>query len=248
MSTVVSVMDEDSWDARTDNIAVVEPARKRILWIPRDLWCPRLDNRINRAFAIGGGHELLIASLREHGIHVDASVCIRRGATARALKYESVWVPVERPMKFWYPLWPLVSTEEARKIVEFHPPGETLTGERIHQWLGARKSLDGDQSDLQRLERHKIFISALITGSFDFSKLLNDRDRISIHGTGAMEDLRQVRADWKQKTLGPLVHAKVRQMQVVVKKSRLHPLYLLRDAYRYGRAAFERRRSRRDAL
>ena len=73
MSTVVSVMDEDSWDARTDNIAVVEPARKRILWIPRDLWCPRLDNRINRAFAIGG-HELLIDGLGEHSIRVYASI------------------------------------------------------------------------------------------------------------------------------------------------------------------------------
>lgn len=247
MSTVVSVMDEDSWDARTDNIAVVEPARKRILWIPRDLWCPGLDNRINRAFAIGG-HELLIDGLCEHSIHVYASICIRRGAVARALKYESVWVPIERPMKFWYPLWPLRPTEEARKLVEFHPPGELLTGERIHYWLGARKSLDGDNSDLHRLERHKVFVRSLLAGNFDFSRLPQDKDRISIFGTGAFEDLRQVRADWKQKTLGPLVHARIRGMQVVVKKSRLHPLYLVRDAYRYGRTALERRGLRRDAL
>ena len=245
MSTVVSVTDEDSWDARTDNIAVVEPSRRRILWISRDLWCPRVDNRINRAFAIGR-HELLIAGLGEHGIRIDASICIRRGAVARALKHESVWVPVERPMKFWYPLWPLRPTEEARKLVEFHPPGELLTAERIHHWLGARKSLDGDQSDLHRLERHKIFVRALITGNFDFSKLLRDKDRISIYGPGAFEDLGRVRADWKQKTFGPLVHARVREMQVVVKKSRLHPLYLARDAYRYGRTVFERRRPRRD--
>ncbi|MCL4246037.1 MAG: hypothetical protein KJ002_13055, partial [Candidatus Dadabacteria bacterium] len=32
----------------------------------------------------------------------------------------------------------------------------------------------------------------------------------------------------------------------VAKKSRLHPIYLLRDAYRYGGTALESRRLRRD--
>lgn len=246
MSTVVSIMDKDSWDARTDNIAVIEPGRRRILWVPRDLWCPALDNRINRAFAIGG-HELLIACLREHGIQAESSICIRRGATIMALESERVWVPVERTIKFWYPLQPTRLIEEGRKVVEFHSPGELLSGERIHQWLGARSSLDGDESDLHRMERHKIFVRSLFAGNFDFTKLLSDPERISIHGTGALENLRQVKAVWKQKTLCPLVHAQVREMLVVVKKSRLHPLYLLRDALEYARGVLERRGFRPDA-
>lgn len=246
VSTVISVMDEDSWDARMDNIAVVEPGRRRILWIPRDFWCPALDNRINRAFAIGG-HELLIACLREHGIRVESSICIRRGATIMALESESVRVPIERMIKFWYPLKPTRPIEEGRKVVEFHPPGETLSGERIHQWLGARKPLDGDESDLPRIERQKTFVRALLAGNFDFTKLLRDRDRISIHGTGAFEDLRQVGSYWKHKTIGPLAHAQVREMPVVVRKNGLHPLYLLRDVYRYASRSLERRGLRADA-
>jgi len=53
MSTVVSILDRDNRDDRTDNIGIVEPLKRRVLWIPRDLWCNTIKNRINRAFGRG---------------------------------------------------------------------------------------------------------------------------------------------------------------------------------------------------
>jgi hypothetical protein len=37
----------------TDIVVVAEPERKLLRWIPRDLWCARLGDRINAAFRHG---------------------------------------------------------------------------------------------------------------------------------------------------------------------------------------------------
>ena len=65
-SIAVGVLDSDDWAANTDNLAVVEPARRRLTWVPRDLWCESVGDRVNRAFATGG-HGLLVEALAEHG-------------------------------------------------------------------------------------------------------------------------------------------------------------------------------------
>jgi hypothetical protein len=39
MATVVSVMDRPSFEARADNIAIVDPWERTLTWVPRDLWC-----------------------------------------------------------------------------------------------------------------------------------------------------------------------------------------------------------------
>ena len=54
MATVVGILDQDSWSARTDNIVVADPVAKSLTWIPRDLWCAVLGDRINEAFALAG--------------------------------------------------------------------------------------------------------------------------------------------------------------------------------------------------
>lgn len=152
MSTVVSIMDRDSWSERTDNIAVVEPHNKRILFIPRDLWCETLHNRINTAFRTGG-HELLLACLNEHNLQVDSSICVRRSAIANSLRDAQIYVPIKEVMKFWHPLHPTRPIEEGRKSTAFTPPGEVLSGERVHQCMGARYTIDEENSDLRRLDR-----------------------------------------------------------------------------------------------
>lgn len=225
MSTVVSIMDRDNWDARTDNIGVVQPLKRRILWIPRDLWSNTIQNRINRAFSMGG-HKLLLSCLEEHKVDVESSICFKRSATIQSLRDVKVYVPIKEIMRFWYPLHPTKPLEEGRKSIIFNPPGELLSGERIHQWLGARTSFDKGNSDLNRIERHKILLHRLLEQNFDFKKLINDQEYFSIYGSSVFEDLKQVRSNWKFETLGPLEHAKIGQMLVVVKKSRLHPRHL----------------------
>ena len=66
-------MDRSGWPANTDNIVVVDPAEQRFLWVPRDLWCEGVGDRINAAFG-RGGHRGLVEALAEHDIGVGQRV------------------------------------------------------------------------------------------------------------------------------------------------------------------------------
>lgn len=215
MSTAVAVMDRDEWGANTDNLVVVDPGRERLVWVPRDLWCPGLGARVSRAFALGGNAALATA-LAEHGLAVDHGVCLRRAAAERCLEGVSVTVPVAERLRFWYPLDPSRPIEEGRKLVVFEPPAERLAEERIHQWLGARYSADGAASDLDRIERQRALVASLIAQGFAFGRALADPALVS--ATGApLEELRRVDPRWSQETFGPLDAATVEGMMVLVR-------------------------------
>ena len=76
-------MDRDSFAANTDNIAVVDPGRRLVTAVPRDLWDPAGHRRINRAWA-DGGFPALQAALAGAGFPVDAGLCLRRSAVESA--------------------------------------------------------------------------------------------------------------------------------------------------------------------
>ena len=197
-ATVVGVMDRDDWGARTDNVVVVDGRRRRLVWVPRDLWSRAVGDRINEAFACGG-HELLQAAVREHGFRADGSVVLLRSAVEQALDRASVTVPVERERRYWYPLAPTLRLEDGRKLVAFNPPRETLHGERIHQWLGARQSGGGPLGtlpDLDRIERQQVLVRALLRDGFRFNQALDDPALVSSSGPGAVGALGAVEATW----------------------------------------------------
>jgi LytR_cpsA_psr family len=196
MSTAVGIMDRDSWQARTDNLAIVDPASQSVLSIPRDLWCESFRNRINTAFA-RGGHRTLRAGLAELGYPVDHTVCVRRGAVERALIGVQVVVPVRRRLVFLYPLHPTAAIEDGAKWITFEPPAETLTGERIHQWAGASRDTWGHGWDLFRIERQQILVRRLLETSFPFERVLADPALVSISDPEALKELARVRADWR---------------------------------------------------
>ncbi len=198
MSTVVTIMDREGFDQRTDNIVVVQPRRRRLLWVPRDVWCERIDERINAAFKLGG-HEELVASLRSLGFEVDHSLCLPRSAVEHVLVHASVTVPVTEAMRFWYPLTPTTRVQDGRKPVDFDPPHELLEGERIHQWLGARRARDGSGggTDLGRIARQQVFVRELLRQRFDFSAVLSAPAAPSMTGPAAIHDLRRVRRSWR---------------------------------------------------
>lgn len=194
-------MDREGWGANTDIIVLADPARRRLLWIPRDLWCPRLGDRVNAAFS-RGGHPALIAALAELGLRADHSVCVARAAASLALRDVSVRVPVDRARAFRYPLAPEEPIEDGEKRVRFDPPAETLEGERIHQWIGARLEIGRASSDLDRLARQQVLVRALLAQRFDFSRVTADPDGISMSGANALDELGSVGADWRFDTLG----------------------------------------------
>ncbi len=187
-ATVIGVMDRDSWAARTDNIVVIEPRRRRLVWIPRDLWSDVVGDRINEAFG-RGGHQLLIAAIRDLGLPAESSVVLLRSAVEQALLGLRVTVPVDRPMRFWYPLEPTQRLEDGAKLVEFDPPEETLAGERIHQWIGARRSADKQPRlpDLDRIERQQILIGRLLEEGYDFSRALVDPALVALSSATTLQ-------------------------------------------------------------
>jgi len=215
---VVAVMDRGEWGANADNIAVVYPRRRRVLVVPRDLWSERAQRRVNRTFAYGG-HEGLLAALADNGIRARHCVCVRREATEAALDGASIVVPVPAPLRFWYPLEPQRFIWEGRKQIAFEPPSEVLEGERIHQWLGARYVVDGAGSDLERIERQKVFVRCLLEQGFDFRRFVADPRFVAVSHPKALRELAKVRASWRFDTLSELFPAVEGGAQVL----RRHP-------------------------
>jgi len=228
VSTVVTVMDREGPDANTDVIVLVEPSRRRLLWIPRDVWCPALGDRVNAAFKLGG-HDALIGALAELRVRADRSVCVSRPAAGEALRGLSVQVPVSRSLVLRYPLAPEQPIEDGEKLVRFDPPAEILQGERIHQWIGARFELDRPSSDLERIARQQVFVRALLEQGFDFSQVV-----ASTSGPDAFDDLGAVEPTWRFSTLPRLRPATIDGKSVLIH----HPWW--RPSRRYLRGSSRR--------
>jgi hypothetical protein len=197
-AVVVAILDRDNWDANTDIIVVVDVSRRRLTWVPRDLWSPLVGDRVNAAFAKGGG-ALLLEALAGLGFLAESAICLRRGATEAALAGASVRVPIGEPLEFWYPLTPTSRLEDGRRRVSFHPPGETLSGERLHQWIGARTMVNGQGTDFHRMRRQIVFLRALIAQSFDFRLVLKDPELVRITGEDPLPLLARVTARWRMR-------------------------------------------------
>jgi hypothetical protein len=192
---VVGILDRDEWDANTDNLVVVQPGRRRLTWVPRDLWSEAVGDRVNRAFAVGG-LPLLLEAVAGHGLDPQGAVVLRRGAAERFLGEIRVTVPVRRPLRFLYPLTPTARIDDGAKIVGFDPPAETLEGERLHQWIGARRVPNGAGSDLDRIARQQLALRALLEQGTSFDSALADASRVASTGNDAVEALRSVRSTW----------------------------------------------------
>jgi hypothetical protein len=213
MSTIVGIMDRAGLAANTDNLVLVEPERRRLLWIPRDLWCEGHRGRINEAFR-RGGHARLVAALREHALDASHALVLSREATEAALAGAVVVVPVPVRMRFRYPLTPTARIEDGAKEIVFHPPAEILRGERIHQWIGARGG-----SDLHRIERQKILVRRLLEKRFDFARALVNPDWYRVYGAGALEDLARVDRSWHLQTFADVVPATLEGRMVLLRRT-----------------------------
>ena len=212
MSVIVGIMDRAGLAANTDVLVLVNPAAARLLWVPRDLWCPALGDRVNVAYKLGGGAALL-AALAEHGLAAEHSLILSRTASEAALAAVRVIVPVPARMVFAYPLAPALPIEDGRKTIEFNPPFEVLSGERVHQWIGARGG-----TELHRLERQKVLLRRLLEQGFDFRAALADPAACDCSGPAALAELAQVRPSWAMATFGPLRPETIDDKQVLVRE------------------------------
>lgn len=208
-------MDEDNWTSCTDVLVVVDAGKRQFTWVPRDLWSSLIDLRINRAFSRGQ----LLPALFGLGFPCESAICLRRGATVAWLANVDVDVPVPRPLDFWYPLEPMRPIEEGRKQVSFRPPRERLTGERLHQWVGARYSVTGRSSDLYRCGRQGVLLRELLRQKADFTTLLSDPDLYRIEGADPLPILAQVDATWTMRVFDRVHNRTIRGAIVLARSS-----------------------------
>ena len=216
-AVVVAILDRDNWNANTDVIVVADWNTRSLTWIPRDLWSPMIGDRINAAYSRGGG-KLLIAALEELGFSAGSVLCLRRAASEAALGEVDVVVPVNRPLDFWYPLEPNQTIEEGRKQISFRPPEERLSGERLHQWIGARLEIDHAGSDLRRLRRQRVLLKVLLAAGFDFRKALQDPELLAISGPDPIPLLADVGVQWKMAVFEQVENAVVDGKLVLVRR------------------------------
>ncbi|WP_131803314.1 MULTISPECIES: hypothetical protein [unclassified Mesorhizobium] len=106
-------------------------------------------------------------------------------------------MPIRTPLDFWYPMAPTSRLEDGRQQVSFRPPGEMLSGERLHQWIGARTMVNRKGTDFHRMERQIVFLRALIAQGFDFRLVLKEPDLVRITGEDPLPLLARVTAGWR---------------------------------------------------
>ena len=169
---IVCIMDRNSWKARTDIIVIVRTKEKTLEWVPRDLYSKFITNRINVAYA-RGGEDLLIKSLHEFNIFATACVCILPDCVNDNFNYiGEIAVPVSEDMTFKYPLHRHQPIEEGHRIIEFHKPRELLSGDRFHEWVGARYRIPATINkypDFDRIRRQQILLKELLHKKHTFS-------------------------------------------------------------------------------
>lgn len=218
MATVVGVMDERSLGGRTDVIVVSDPKRKHLLWVPRDLWCEGLGDRVNRAFELRG-HEGLKAALAEHGVVADHGLVLSRAATERVIAGLDVMMPIAKSFSLTVPEVPGGHIREAKREVSFDPPATRLHGVLVHDWLSGRYSSDpAEAGDLGRIRRQQLMLVVLLGERADLSGVLENAEEFGVTSEAALGELTEVRADWTIETFGPLTPRRIDGKEVLTRR------------------------------
>lgn len=155
-------MDRDSWSARTDIVVIVDMDKKTITWVPRDVYVECIQNRINTAYAKGGA-DLLKEALISLGFNIDVVICVLPEAVNTYIQsIDSIQIRLHERLEFKYPLHRHTPIEEGSKRIIFDKMPD-LSGDRIHEWIGARYSPNElYATDLFRIVRQMHLVQKLI--------------------------------------------------------------------------------------
>lgn len=220
---IIAVMDRNSWKARTDIIILVILQKKKLLWIPRDLYIDDLKNRINTAYSKGGKNLLIKCLQKKLNIIIKNCICVLPKAIEEIFsKIGSIIVPVNFDRSFYYPLHRHEDIENGRKIISFYMPSEKLEGERFHEWIGARYALNPVGpfgSDLDRIYRQQILVKECIKNKINRMDFNITKNYIKDLDENIINFIKIIDESWKISCLNNIISKKINNMEVFDLKS-----------------------------
>jgi len=217
MSIILGVMDRNDWKARTDILVFIDPEKKLIKWIPRDLYSPHINNRINVAYA-RGGEELLIKCLNEFNIFPKYCLCVLPLCFDENIKkIDNIDVPVQKKMSYYYPLHRHQLIENGKRLIEFNPPFENLKEDRFHEWIGARYEVSNFTRfpDFNRIHRQQILLTCLLNIKYNF---IYTEEHVQGMTTDVCQILKTINETWTIEKLRDYdyLSKKINRMDVLV--------------------------------
>ena len=100
--------------------------------------------------------------------------------------------------------------------MHFRAPAETLQGERVHQWIGARMRVDGPSADFDRIGRQQVLVRCLFDDDFEFGRALEHAQWVSTSDAAAYDELRLARASWRFATFSDVIPRRVAGKAVLI--------------------------------
>lgn len=195
----ILIMDRNSWIARTDVIIICNPDNKKLFWIPRDLYCERISNRLNTAYG-KGKDTLVIECLKDFGINVKYCICILPNLiNENIIRLGEITVPIAITRHFYYPLHRHTNIEDGKRLIQFTAPNEILAGDRIHEYIGARFAADSKLipkhfPDFDRIRRQQNLLKQLLLKKSIFH--YEDEKNIQGINDSVIQILRSVDDSW----------------------------------------------------
>jgi hypothetical protein len=212
MATVVGILDEPSFESNTDILVVADPATRVTRWVPGDLWSDRITGlsarrpRRPRRSAERSGNQCAARRVREprgHGLRARGSGRRRAGRPSGS----SSGIPSLPSAR---------SRREASGSSSSPRPRSLRAGESISG--SGPDGADRPRSDLDRIERQKVLLGALLRDGFDFRSVLAPGLPVRVSGPEAVEELPRVRPTWRFETLGGLTPTTIDGMMVLTRE------------------------------
>ncbi len=199
MNTIaIGIMDRNDWKARTDIIIIINFVNKTLTWIPRDTFCNLINNRINMAYSVGKDI-LLKKCLFELKYKVKDVICILPMFIEQIFNLiGEIKVPITENLSFYYPLHRHLPIENGKKIIYFNSPFDILSGDRFHEFIGARYALKPKGiigTDIHRIKRQQILLKEILQNKYNFNINYDEKYIMGIN-ENIINNLKQIDETW----------------------------------------------------
>ena len=100
MNIVFCILDDHD---NTDNIIVINSKNKKLIWIPRDIYCEEYKNRINGLFSVN--KKYLKVALNSFGFNVEHIIYLYPSSVDKIFKkIKNIKINIKKKLFYYYPI------------------------------------------------------------------------------------------------------------------------------------------------